>query len=219
MLTATLTSPEATGTFARLLAVRLAPPALVTLRGELGTGKTTLVREALRALGVEGVVASPSFTLAQSYEGADGLRLHHLDLYRLGPGADAALFALDDYLDDAALTFVEWPEAGAAELPPADVDVLLSTARWKAAGSRCAPRPPSKRRWPPRWRPPASAATGVGRWRGRPEESRMILALETSSARRLGRRRRRGGRVARRVAAGRGRPPGAAPARVRPRGA
>ncbi|HUK76547.1 MAG TPA: tRNA (adenosine(37)-N6)-threonylcarbamoyltransferase complex ATPase subunit type 1 TsaE [Thermoleophilia bacterium] len=125
MLTATLTSPEATGTFARLLADRLVAPALVTLRGELGTGKTTLVRDAFRALGVEGVVASPSFTLAQSYEGAGGLRLHHLDLYRLGAGADAALFAFDDYIDDAALTFVEWPEAGAAELPPADVDVLL----------------------------------------------------------------------------------------------
>ena len=75
------------------------PPALVTLRGELGTGKTTLVRDVLRALGVEGVVASPSFTLAQSYEGAGGLRLHHLDLYRLGRGADAALFAWEDYLD------------------------------------------------------------------------------------------------------------------------
>jgi tRNA threonylcarbamoyladenosine biosynthesis protein TsaE len=126
MLTATLTSPEATGVFAHLLAASLAPPALVTLRGELGTGKTTLVRDILRTLGVEGVVASPSFTLAQSYEGAGGLCLHHLDLYRLGPGADAALFAWEDYLDGFSLTFVEWPEAGAAELPPADVDVLLS---------------------------------------------------------------------------------------------
>jgi tRNA threonylcarbamoyladenosine biosynthesis protein TsaE len=126
MLTATLTSPEATATFAHLLAARLAAPALVTLRGELGTGKTTLVRDALHKLGVEGVVASPSFTLAQSYEGAGGLRLHHLDLYRLGPGADAALFAWEDYLDGSSLTFVEWPEAGAAELPPADVEVVLS---------------------------------------------------------------------------------------------
>ena len=117
MLTATLTSPDATGTFAALLAAALVPPALVTLRGDLGTGKTTMVREILHALGVEGVVASPSFTLAQSYEGAGGLRLHHLDLYRLSPGADAGLFAFDDYLDDAALTFVEWPEAGAGVLP------------------------------------------------------------------------------------------------------
>jgi tRNA threonylcarbamoyladenosine biosynthesis protein TsaE len=126
VLTATLASPEATGRFARLFAARLAPPALVTLRGELGTGKTTLVRDILHALGVEGVVASPSFTLAQSYEGAGSLQLHHLDLYRLGPGADVTLFAWEDYLDGASLTFVEWPEAGAAELPPADVDVALT---------------------------------------------------------------------------------------------
>ena len=126
MLTATLASPEATGTFACLLAAKLGPPALVTLRGELGTGKTTLVRDVLRALGVERVVASPSFTLAQSYEGAAGLRLHHLDLYRLGAGADVALFAWEDYLDGLSVTFVEWPEAGAAELPLADVDVLLT---------------------------------------------------------------------------------------------
>jgi tRNA threonylcarbamoyladenosine biosynthesis protein TsaE len=126
MITATLTSPEATGTFARLLAAQLAAPALVTLRGELGTGKTTLVREALAAYGVDRVVASPSFTLAQSYEGTAGLRLHHLDLYRLAPGADVALFAWEDYLDGRSVTFVEWPEAGAAELPPADVDLLLA---------------------------------------------------------------------------------------------
>ncbi len=134
MLTATLTSPDATGTFASLLAVALVPPALVALRGDLGTGKTTLVREVLHALGVEGVVASPSFTLAQSYEGTDGLRLHHLDLYRLSPGADAGLFAFDDYLGDAALTFVEWPEAAAAELPAADVDVLLSHRTLESRG-------------------------------------------------------------------------------------
>jgi tRNA threonylcarbamoyladenosine biosynthesis protein TsaE len=134
MLTATLTSPDATGTFAALLATALVPPALVTLRGDLGTGKTTLVREVLHALGVEGVVASPSFTLAQSYEGAGGLRLHHLDLYRLSPGADAGLFAFDDYLDGAALTFVEWPEAAAAELPAADVDVLLSHRTLESRG-------------------------------------------------------------------------------------
>jgi tRNA threonylcarbamoyladenosine biosynthesis protein TsaE len=141
VLTATLTSPEATGGFARLLAASLAPPALVTLRGELGTGKTTLVRDILRTLGVEGVVASPSFTLAQSYEGAGGLRLHHLDLYRLGPGADAALIAWEDYLDGFSLTFVEWPEAATAELPLADVDVLLShrTPRSRGLALRAAP--------------------------------------------------------------------------------
>jgi len=126
MITATLTSPEATARFARLLAARLRPPALVTLRGDLGTGKTSVTRGVFEALGVDRVVASPSFTLAQSYVGRDGLRLHHLDLYRLAPGADVELFAWEDYLDGGALTFVEWPEAGAAELPPADVDLLLT---------------------------------------------------------------------------------------------
>ena len=134
MLTATLTSPEATGGFARLLAARLTPPALVTLRGDLGTGKTTIAREVFEALGVERVVASPSFTLAQSYEGTGRLRLHHLDLYRLAPGADVELFAWEDYLDGDALTFVEWPEAGAAELPPADVDLLLTHRTLESRG-------------------------------------------------------------------------------------
>jgi len=110
----------------RALAEAMADTPVVLLNGARQTGKTTLVRDLLRTLGVEGVVASPSFTLAQSYDGHGGLRLHHLDLYRLGPGADAALFAWEDYLDGASLTFVEWPEAGAAELPPADVDVLLT---------------------------------------------------------------------------------------------
>jgi tRNA threonylcarbamoyladenosine biosynthesis protein TsaE len=126
VLTVRLASPELTGRFARALAARLTPPALVTLEGELGTGKTTLVREALYALGVEGAVASPSFTLAQSYTGRDGLRLHHLDLYRLSPGADVELFSWEDYLEPGAIVFVEWPEAGAAELPPADAAIRLS---------------------------------------------------------------------------------------------
>ncbi len=125
MIGLALSSPAVTRRFGRSLAALLRPPALVTLAGELGTGKTTLVRAALRAFGVRGVVASPSFTLAQSYTGRGGLRLHHLDLYRLHPGADVELFAWEDYFGEA-ITFVEWPEAGAAELPPADIDIRLA---------------------------------------------------------------------------------------------
>jgi tRNA threonylcarbamoyladenosine biosynthesis protein TsaE len=120
-----LDSPKATGHLGRALVHLLRPPSLVTLSGELGTGKTTLVRAAFRAAGVHGPVVSPSFTIAQSYRGRRGLRLHHLDLYRLSPGADAELFAWDDYLTPDALTFVEWPEAGSDELPPADVRLTL----------------------------------------------------------------------------------------------
>jgi len=132
-----LDSSAATGRLGRALIHLLRPPALVTLAGELGTGKTTLVRAAFRAAGVPGPVVSPSFTIAQSYSGRRGLRLHHLDLYRLSPGADVELFAWDDYLTSDAITFVEWPEAGSHELPPADVRLTLyhdtPHSRWAEA--------------------------------------------------------------------------------------
>lgn len=125
MLSLTLSSPSATRRFARVLAGLLEPPCLVTIEGELGTGKTTLVREVLRARGVRGAVTSPSFTLGQSYRGRDGITLHHLDLYRLSRGADVELFAWEDYLGGEAITFVEWPAAGSEALPPADVHLVL----------------------------------------------------------------------------------------------
>ena len=125
MIALTLASPAQTRKLARVLAVRLRPPAVITVEGDLGTGKTTLVREVLRARGVRGAITSPSFTLAQSYHGRDGELLHHLDLYRLSRGADAELFAWDDYLGPEAMTFVEWPAAGSDALPPADLRVEL----------------------------------------------------------------------------------------------
>jgi tRNA threonylcarbamoyladenosine biosynthesis protein TsaE len=126
MVAVHLASPVVTRRFGRVLAGLLRPPAVVTLHGELGTGKTTLVRAALRALGARGAITSPSFTMAQSYVGRGGTRLHHLDLYRLSPGDDAALFAWSDYLDGESIVFVEWPEAATMELPAADLGVSLA---------------------------------------------------------------------------------------------
>lgn len=141
MITLILAAPAQTRKLARLLAVRVRAPMLVTVEGDLGTGKTTLVRAVLRARGVRGAITSPSFTLAQSYHGDDGGVLHHLDLYRLRLGSDAELFAWDDYLASNAITFVEWPAAGREALPPADVRVELEhrtlttrTARISAGG-------------------------------------------------------------------------------------
>ena len=125
MIAFTLASPAQTRKLARVLASRLHPPMLLTVEGDLGTGKTTLVREVLRARGVRGAITSPSFTLAQSYHGRDGEQLHHLDLYRLSSGADAELFAWDDYLGADAVTFVEWPAAGTDALPAPDVRIEL----------------------------------------------------------------------------------------------
>ncbi len=125
MLTVELPSVDATERLGRALAAVLSPPMLVTLTGELGTGKTTLVRHIMRSRGVADEVVSPSFTLAQSYRDRHGAPLHHLDLYRLAPGADSDLFAWDDYLSAAAIVFVEWPEAGYGVLPSPDVAVEL----------------------------------------------------------------------------------------------
>lgn len=96
------------------IAAQLAPGDVVVVSGELGAGKTTLIRGACRALGVEGPVTSPTFTIGQRYGGR--VPVSHLDLYRLGglEGEDPAL--LDDYLDPAAVAFVEWPAVAAPEL-------------------------------------------------------------------------------------------------------
>ena len=83
---------------------------MVLVTGELGSGKTTFVRGAARALGVEGPVTSPTFTIGQVYAGTPDVA--HLDLYRLGSlaGEDPAL--LDDYLTPERVGFVEWPAVG-----------------------------------------------------------------------------------------------------------
>src|SRR3954452_4278489 len=94
------------------LAGRLSPGDVVLVSGELGAGKTTFVRGACRALGVEGPVTSPTYTIGQVYAARDGLEVAHLDLYRLLSlgGEDPAL--LDDYLTPQRIGFVEWPAVG-----------------------------------------------------------------------------------------------------------
>ena len=96
------------------MAERLRPGDVVEVRGELGSGKTTFVRGACRALGVAGPVTSPTFTLGQLHAGR--VEVAHLDLHRLGSlaGEDPAL--LDDYLTPDRIGFVEWPEAASARL-------------------------------------------------------------------------------------------------------
>lgn len=136
MLALELPSPAATRLLGRSLASTLRPPALVTLAGELGTGKTTLVRHVFRALGVTGPVVSPSFALAQSYQGRGAQLLHHLDLYRLLPGDDVDLFAWDDYLTERSITFIEWPEAASQTLPPPDLAITLSHRSTRARAAR-----------------------------------------------------------------------------------
>ncbi len=96
------------------LAARLGAGDVVVVSGELGAGKTTLIRGACRALGVEGPVTSPTFTIGQRYRGR--LPVSHLDLYRLGGLEDEDPALLDDYLDAGSVAFLEWPALAEPQL-------------------------------------------------------------------------------------------------------
>jgi tRNA threonylcarbamoyladenosine biosynthesis protein TsaE len=118
-------SPEETEAVAAQLARTLAPGDVVTVSGELGSGKTTFVRGACRALGVTAPVTSPTYTIGHRYEGDPDVS--HLDLYRF-VGVSAAEWAdLEPYFEDAVV-FVEWPEAGERGLPPVRAAVRLAHA-------------------------------------------------------------------------------------------
>jgi tRNA threonylcarbamoyladenosine biosynthesis protein TsaE len=120
-------SAAATEAVGARIAERLAPGDVVVVSGEVGAGKTTLIRGACRALGVAGPVTSPTFTIGQRYRGGR-LPVSHLDLYRLETleGEDPAL--LEDYLGGEGVAFVEWPAAGAERLGRPALEVRLAHA-------------------------------------------------------------------------------------------
>ncbi len=138
----------ATGRLAQALARTAPTPAVVHLHGDLGAGKSTLARGWLRALGVTGAIRSPTYTLVERYSLSEGPlptgEALHLDLYRIGDGAELEFLGLDD--SDAALWLVEWPERGGASLPAADLRVALAI---KGDGRRCELQPmtPAGRDW------------------------------------------------------------------------
>jgi tRNA threonylcarbamoyladenosine biosynthesis protein TsaE len=109
-------APEETEAAGAQLAADLRPGDVVLVSGELGAGKTTFVRGALRALGVEGRVTSPTFVVGHLYAGAAG-PVAHLDLYRLAGLEDEDPGLLDPYFGPDTVTFVEWPERGEPDRP------------------------------------------------------------------------------------------------------
>jgi tRNA threonylcarbamoyladenosine biosynthesis protein TsaE len=114
MLELESSSPEETERIAAKLAARLAIGDVVTVAGDLGTGKTTFVRGACRALGVAGPVTSPTYTIGHRYRGR--VDVSHLDLYRFDGMSEAEWGDLEGYFS-GAVVFVEWPEAGEGFLP------------------------------------------------------------------------------------------------------
>ena len=118
-------SPGETEEIAARLARELAVGDVVTISGELGSGKTTFVRGACRALGVRGPVTSPTFTIGHRYLG--DLDVSHLDLYRFESVSPAEWGDLEPYFD-GAVCFVEWPEAAGEALPAPRFRVTLRHA-------------------------------------------------------------------------------------------
>jgi tRNA threonylcarbamoyl adenosine modification protein YjeE len=102
-------SPASTEEIATRMAATLAPGDVVLLCGPVGAGKSTFARAAMRALGVEGAIPSPTFTIGRLYAGRGGLPVAHLDLYRIGSITEEDPGLLAEYFDSRGVVFAEWP--------------------------------------------------------------------------------------------------------------
>ncbi len=122
-----LPDPAATESLGAALGAALPDALVVHLNGDLGAGKTTLVRALLRALGHQGAVRSPTYTLVETYD-CGGRRIYHLDLYRLADPEELEFIGLRDLLDGPSVLLVEWPERGVGVLPVADLRIQLTVA-------------------------------------------------------------------------------------------
>jgi tRNA threonylcarbamoyladenosine biosynthesis protein TsaE len=118
--------------FGSRLVKSLPQKALVTLSGELGAGKSVLARAMIHALGYEGRVKSPTYTLIETYEashaGQSVTRIAHLDLYRLSDPEELEYLGFDDVLANNNLVIIEWPEQGEGRVPAANLHVSIEYA-------------------------------------------------------------------------------------------
>ena len=122
-----LPDEAATSAFGARLARILRPGLSLYLHGDLGSGKTTLVRGLLRGLGFEGRVKSPTYTLVELYT-VSRLNLYHFDFYRFREPKEWRDAGFNEYFNDASVCLVEWPEKAAGLLPPPDLDIALEFA-------------------------------------------------------------------------------------------
>ncbi len=136
-----LPDEAATLAFGRTLAEVCGGRGLITLQGNLGSGKTTLSRAVIQALGHKGAVKSPTYTLVEPYELPKG-RVLHYDLYRLNDPEELHFLGMRDFIGPDTLTLVEWPERGLGWLPQADLAITLQVVNrsreltWQAGTSR-----------------------------------------------------------------------------------
>jgi len=125
-ITLTLADESDTLDLGRRLAQGLSPSCRLYLHGDLGAGKTTLVRGLLRALGFEGRVKSPTFSLVEPYE-VSSLSLYHFDFYRFEEPAELRDSGLLEHFDGPSVCIVEWPAKAGPQLPPPDLEIDLSS--------------------------------------------------------------------------------------------
>ena len=135
----------ATARLGAALAPGIAPGRVLHLSGELGTGKTTLVRGLLRALGVHGPVKSPTYTWVEPYS-ISRLDLYHFDFYRLSNKNEWIESGLREYFRPDAVCIVEWPERAGSSLPPPDLSIQL-THEGEARRAVLAARSPAGEAW------------------------------------------------------------------------
>lgn len=120
-----LIDSDATEKFGAQLWEKLPEKALIFLHGDLGAGKTTLVRGLLRAAGVTGAIKSPTYAVIEEYSVGER-KIFHFDLYRLADAEELEWIGIDDYLNQNALCLIEWSSKGQGVLPKADMNIYLT---------------------------------------------------------------------------------------------
>ncbi len=119
-----LPDEQATESIAARLAACLFSPLVLTFSGDIGAGKTTLIRAMLRRLGVHTAIKSPTFSLVESYQGTH-LQIHHFDLYRIHDETELDYIGFRDYFSAKAICCIEWPERAPGYLAAPDIQCTL----------------------------------------------------------------------------------------------
>lgn len=117
---------EETQKLAEELAQSLQPGDVVALSGELGAGKSTLIRMIVRALGYQGVISSPTFTLMNVYESPQKGNLYHFDFYRVESAVEASGFGADEFISADGIVFIEWADKFPELLPEQHYEIQIT---------------------------------------------------------------------------------------------
>ena len=106
------------------IARKVVPTFCILLTGQIGAGKTTFARGFLKAIGINGPVKSPTFTLVETYS-RGGIKVNHLDLFRIDSSRELEFIGFDDYLDSKSILLIEWPESVSEGLPEPDLTIKI----------------------------------------------------------------------------------------------